>query len=181
MNRRLFGLFSIAVGLTTLAATAATPVLARPDPANHTWKCTGRPRPDVSPNDCHVTFTGTGGTIKNVVYNGEPPVVAIGVTGGNTVNIQWADNLPVGAVFTFEFTTTHPDVGIAGGTWTKNGEVLRNIILNFVEGGGPPPPEMMIEEVIGTGIPVMGPVGIAVLVGLTGVIGGIVILRRGGV
>lgn len=147
----------------SLAAALWLPVPAahaRPDPANHAWKVTGTPFPDVTPNDCHITFTGTGGTIKNVTYTMGPAIASIGVSGGNTIDIVWKHNLPVGTVFMFEFTTTHPEIGIAGGTWTKDGQVIRNIIIAQA---GVPPSELTIEEIPLGAIPTVSQWGLIAL------------------
>ena len=64
MNPRRFRPIAACVAALTMLAFAAPQASARPDPANYAWKCTGRPFADVTPNDCHVTFTGTGGTVN---------------------------------------------------------------------------------------------------------------------
>jgi hypothetical protein len=80
--------------------------------------------PLLTPNDMHVTFTGTGGTIKSVVV--APPVGAGSVTvqGGNRINIVWDTKLAPNDPVTIDFTTDHAPIGVDGGKWTNDGDSI---------------------------------------------------------
>ena len=78
----------------------------------------------IAPNDLHVTFAGTGGTIGNVSVI---PGGTITVPGGNTVSVKWANPLNPGTQVTIDFTTEHPQVDFAGGNWTLDDKDIKPI------------------------------------------------------
>jgi hypothetical protein len=73
-------------------------------------------------NDLHVTYTGTGGSLKNEKVT---PKGKTDIKQGNTINVKWENSsvLPGGKVTLevdsdFESTTPYAVV------WTRNGDTL---------------------------------------------------------
>ncbi len=72
----------------------------------------------INPNDLHIVFTGTGGSIADVTV---VPAGGAAVSGGNTIDVTWAAPLAPGTVVTIRFTTAGSPVTVASGYWTLNG------------------------------------------------------------
>jgi PEP-CTERM motif len=70
----------------------------------------------ISVNDIETTWTGTGGTITNVVVSA-PPGTSM-VVGGNTIDITFTNPLVNGGNVAFDFQTSFGGIGFGGGTWS---------------------------------------------------------------
>ncbi len=138
MARRRSIRFTLA--LTAIAALMAGTVFAT-SPANFRWRdvvVVPAGLTDI-PNDLHLTYTGTGGSIKNEVL--VAPAGAIAVSGGNTLDITWGAKQAVGTVVTVEFTTEFKQISRAGGTWTNADTLVGNVVPGepkWLEGAGVP-------------------------------------------
>lgn len=154
--------FSLVVCIATVAV-AATSAIARPDQVIYKWKVTLTvPAMVPQPDDVHLLFTGTGGSIKNAEYIMGPPIASI--TGAsNMVDIVWHDKVPAATVIMFTFTTAHEPVGFGGGNWTNGGDDI-----GPVDGGS-----IQIERV---GIPTVSEWGL-IIMGLLLLSGGVVAMR----
>lgn len=122
----------------------------------------------LTPDDLHVTFTGTGGSIQD-----EAVVPAQGAGGsidhipGNRVNVVWENNLAAGTLVTLTFTTAFPNIGFAGGTWTKGGASLGPVSSH--------PDSLEITQ--GTQAPGASPL-VMLLIAIAVAAGGAAMLRR---
>lgn len=105
-----------ALGLTAGSALAV----------NYNWTADLVVPAGTTPNDLHITFTGTGGSVKNPTAN--PPVGTGSVTApaspGNRIDVVWDTKLAGGNAVTLTFTTAFPDIGFGGGFWTNDGDTL---------------------------------------------------------
>ncbi len=135
--------------------------------ALHWWRYTITVPASLGPNDLHVTFSGTGGTIANVAV--VPPGV-VTVPGGNTVNVVWGANLVPGTVVTITFSTQHPAIFVVGGSWTKNGE---DIGVPIAAGD-----EDSFEETAMAAVPAMSEWGLIVFTLLLLAVGTVLLGRR---
>jgi hypothetical protein len=72
----------------------------------------------INPDDIHVTFAGTGGTIANIAV---VPAGAIAGNGTNTVEVTWGAALAPGTPVAFIFSTQFDNITVAGGEWTVGG------------------------------------------------------------
>ncbi len=100
---------------------SVVPLASASDHDQSWWRYTITVPAEITPNDVHVTFNGTGGTIDDVAVT--PPGV-ITVTGGNTIEVNWAGNLTPGTVVSITFSTTNALATVAGGNWTKDGDSI---------------------------------------------------------
>jgi hypothetical protein len=83
-----------------------------------------------NPNDLHITFTGTGGSIANVAVT---PAGTTGVSGGgNTIDVTWVAQQAPGTKVVITFTTTSNPIGVSGGTWTKDGPTVGSVAAGDV-------------------------------------------------
>ncbi len=67
-------------------------------------------------NDLETIWTGTGGSITNVVLSA--PAGTSMVVGGNTIDITFTNPLALGGNVAFDFQTTSSPIGFGGGTWS---------------------------------------------------------------
>lgn len=129
-----------AIACILLVAFAVTPVVAAEGSddarAVYWWQYTITVPAGMTPNDFHVLFSGTGGTIANVTV---VPAGVVTIPGGNMINVVWAANLAAGTVVTITFSTEHPTIAVVGASWTKDGVDIGNPI--------PPGDEDSFEEI----------------------------------
>ena len=121
-SRFVLSLFAAVAALGVVGFTAGTAHAVRyPQTATFTVPI------NKTPNDLHVTFTGTGGSIANVTV--APPVGAgsITVNPGNTINVVWDAKLAPGTVVTITFNSNFPGVAFSSGTWTNNSVVIHPV------------------------------------------------------
>lgn len=95
-----------------------------PCATDYAWRFGTTVPAGLHPNDMHLFFTGTGGTISDVEV--EPDGTA-GSSHGNNVDVVWENDLDPGTEVTVTFKTLHPDVAFAGGKWTKDGEEIGDV------------------------------------------------------
>jgi hypothetical protein len=67
-------------------------------------------------NDLETTWTGTGGSISNVILTA--PLGTSTVVGGNTIDLTFTNALAVGGAVSFSFDTTTSSIGFGSGTWS---------------------------------------------------------------
>jgi hypothetical protein len=122
MKKRLFTLsLLVAATLCTLGLTVDSADAA----ALRGYKAVLVVPGGLNPDDLHVTFTGTGGSIANVAVN---PAGATAVSGGgNTIDVTWGGKLPPGTVITITFTAEFAGVAFSSGTWTNATVVIGNV------------------------------------------------------
>jgi hypothetical protein len=70
----------------------------------------------IAVDDLETTWTGTGGSIANVVLSAPPGTTM--VVGGNTIDITFTNPLPNGGNVAFDFQTLTSAIGFGGGTWS---------------------------------------------------------------
>jgi len=70
----------------------------------------------IAVNDLETTWSGTGGSISNVIVIAPPGTST--VVGGNTIDITFNANLAFGGATSFSFQTTSAPLTFAGGTWS---------------------------------------------------------------
>ncbi len=149
-------IFSVVIALTLLLASSA---MAQ----NHTWKHAAVNTTGQAVDDFHAVYTGTGGSITNVVITRDPGANAVvTVTGGNTIDITWDDDsVPAGGILELTFKTTEPSVQVGEAYWTDDGA-----------DAGVPDTEFFHEEL--PSLTTYGLIGLALLI----VVSGLWIYRR---
>ena len=90
----------------------------------------------TTPDDLHLTFTGTGGTIANVTVTPAPATVGVS-GGGNTIDITWTSKLAPGAVVVVNFTTNFAPIAFNVGNWTNNSVNLGAATATPLPGASP--------------------------------------------
>lgn len=112
--------------LRTLAAALALCVaisgLAYAAGGLFTWTVTVAVPPGISPDDVHLTFLGTGGSIAKEAL--VQPAGAIAVSGGNTLNITLNAKADPGDDVVASFVTMNGPISFGGGFWTNGGDTL---------------------------------------------------------
>lgn len=78
-------------------------------------------------NDIHLTFAGTGGTVK-MTTPVNPAKQNIKTNAmGNGLDADWSPALPAGSTYEATFQTAGGGITFAGGNWTKDGDQLGGI------------------------------------------------------
>ena len=121
-----------------LAATAAVCVLgfaAGPALAQHNIKASLAVPAGLTPDDLHIIFTGTGGTITAPSATpgapGNPNVTGVG-GAGNQVDVTWTAKLAAATPVEISFTCQHAPIGVLNGTWTNGGSVIGSVTAGDV-------------------------------------------------
>jgi len=109
MSKRAFFLFA-ALGLL------ASLVITVPSQAGFITSVSVDNNTGIAVNDLETTWTGTGGSITNVVLSA--PAGTTMVVGGNTIDITFTNPLPNTGNVMFDFQTSTSSIGFGGGTWS---------------------------------------------------------------
>lgn len=96
------------------------------------WELTATNNLMVAANDFHVEFSGTGGSVNNVVLHdipgGDGVASLSGPVGGSAgINVVWATTMVMaGQSIKLEFTTEGPGILVEEAYWTWNGVNVGN-------------------------------------------------------
>lgn len=132
MNRAHAVLSTILVSLAVASTWASRSASA--GGGTYGWHVTIVVPPGPSPNDLHVLFAGTGGTIRNL---GVQPPPSSTTNNGFMIDITWPAKLPTGTTVTMDFTTEHAPIFFGGGFWTNQGNNIGAVVDADIE---PQPP-----------------------------------------
>jgi hypothetical protein len=94
-------------------------------PANYNVSVAAVVPNGLAPNDLHLIFTGTGGTIKNEVL--VSPAGQIQVNNGDQVDITLNAKAAAGDTIKIKFTSQHPEVAFDSGTWTNDNNPIGTV------------------------------------------------------
>jgi len=117
--------FVLALGFIAFAASTASAV-------DYHWKSVVVVPPGIAPDDLHISYAGTGGTIGNVTV--DPAPTSAGPSGaGNTISVVWPAKLAPGTRVTLRFTTQFAPVLFMSGIWTNGGNTIGNVTPDMVQ------------------------------------------------